>query len=68
MNLTDKVKAYIDSLSYFGLLGKWRFTPAGDPMFQGESGQYFAKRLSEMREKVGDDEHVATSKALGWEK
>ena len=66
MIFTDK--AYIDGLSYYELLSKWRFSLAGDPLFQGELGQYFVKRLSEMKEKVGHEEHVATSKVIGWDR
>jgi len=64
MNLTEKNKKYIDSMSYCGLLNKWRFAPVGDPWFQGETGDYWGKRMSELR-KAGAD-HVGASKALGW--
>jgi len=47
MDLTDKNKAHIDSLSYGGLLDKWRYAPAGDPWFQGETGGYWSKRMAE---------------------
>jgi hypothetical protein len=66
MNLTDENKAYIDNLSYEELLEKWRFAPAGYEWFQGETGNYWGKRMSELREKGAD--HVAASKAIGWER
>jgi hypothetical protein len=66
MNLTDENKAYIDNLSYEALLEKWRFAPAGYVWFQGETGDYWSKRMSELREQGVD--HVAASKAVGWEK
>ena len=31
MNLTPDNKAFIDSLSYQGLLRRWRVAPIGDP-------------------------------------
>jgi hypothetical protein len=34
--------------------------------FQGETGDYWSKRMSELREQGVD--HVAASKAVGWEK
>jgi hypothetical protein len=66
MNLTDENKTYIDNLSYEELLEKWRFAPAGYEWFQGETGNYWGKRMSELREKGAD--HVAASKAIGWER
>lgn len=66
MNLTPENKAHIDSYSYYGLLSHWRFAPAGDPWFQGETGDYWSKRMKELRDKGAD--HVDASKALGWEK
>jgi hypothetical protein len=65
MQLTDKNKAYIDSLSYEQLLSHWRFAPAGDPWFQGETGTYWSKVMSEKR-KAAPDEHVKASKNIGW--
>ena len=66
MNLTDENKAYIDNLSYEGLLEHWRFAPAGDEWFQGETGTYWSKRMSELVEQGADQ--VSASKAVGWEK
>lgn len=66
MKLTDDLKKQIDGMSYGALLSQWRFAPVGAPMFQGESGNYYAKRMNEMREKRGPEEHSATSKDIGW--
>ena len=66
MKLTPENKKFIDSLSYEGLLRRWRFAPAGDPWFQSETGEYWIKRMAELRDQGAD--HVATSKAIGWEK
>ena len=51
MDLTPENKAHIDSLNHYGLLSKWRFAPSGDPWFQGETGQYWGKRMNELRDK-----------------
>ena len=67
MELTAEVKGKIDSMSYEELLRKWRFAPIGDPMFQGESGCYFDRRMADMRAELGGAEiHTAASKRIGW--
>jgi len=67
MKLTPKLKAQIDAKSYEQLLSRWRFAPVGDPMFQGESGDYWADRMSKMRaEPGGDTRHIVASKSIGW--
>ena len=62
MNLTEEKKAQIDALSYEQLLRRWRFSAAGDPWFQGETGEYWPKRLEELR---GED-HAEISEKIGW--
>jgi hypothetical protein len=66
MELTEQNKKHIDSLSYEGLLSRWRFAPGGDPWFQGETGVYWGDRMEELR-KAGAD-HVGASKRIGWER
>jgi len=69
MDLTPENKKYIDSLSYYGLLSHWRFAPAGDPWFLGETGIYWEKRMSKLRRQPGGNaKHVSASKAIGWER
>ena len=65
MDLTPENKAHIDSLSYEGLLSKNRFAPVGDPWFQGETGEYWLKRMSEKRAEEPDN-GVGASKRLSW--
>jgi hypothetical protein len=68
MELTPENKTHIDSLSYEQLLNKWRFSPSGDPWFQGETGTYWGERMKELRAKPGgQEEHVRSSKSLGWD-
>lgn len=64
MDLTEKNKNYINSLSYQSLLSRWRFASTGDPMFQGETGEYWSKRMEELRNQGAD--HVGASKTIGW--
>ena len=63
MELTESLKWQIDNMSYESMLRQWRFTPGGTPMFQGESGDYFAKVMAEKR--IAAD-HVKISKDIGW--
>lgn len=68
MDLTPELKAQIDAKSYEQLLSRWRNAPIGDPMFQGESGEYWGKRTSELRSQPGGDaRRVAASKSIGWD-
>jgi hypothetical protein len=57
-------KEWIDNASYYALMDRWRFSEAGDPIFKDESGQYYKKVMAELRQKVGNAEHVRVSKAL----
>ena len=66
--LDPKMKDWIDNASYEALLGKWRFAAAGSPWFVGDTGTYYAKRMNDLRALPGgDDEHVRSSKHIGWE-
>jgi hypothetical protein len=66
MDLTPENKAKIDARSYPELLSHWRFAPPGDPWFEGETGKYWSKRMTELRERGAN--HTGASKALGWGK
>lgn len=44
-NLTKDVKARIDAMSHYDLCRTWRFAPIGDPLLQGEAGDYLKARL-----------------------
>jgi hypothetical protein len=66
MQLTEENKKKIDEMNYGQLLSHWRFASVGDPWFQGETGDYWAKRMKELRENGAD--HVGESKRIGWEK
>ena len=65
MTLTQENKLHIDALSYEQLLSRWRFAPAGDAWFQGETGKYWGERMNELRDQPGGQtRHVAASKAI----
>jgi hypothetical protein len=61
--MTPEQQRWIDSASYEQLLEKWRFAPAGDPMFQGDTGDYYSDVMSQKKSSCG---HVRASKNIGW--
>jgi hypothetical protein len=65
MDLTPEHKITIDTKSYYQLLERWRFAPVGDPWFQGETGEYWGKRMGELRSQLSDN-GVQTSKDIGF--
>jgi hypothetical protein len=65
MDLTPTLKAEIDAMTIRQLLGKSRFATIGAPLFQGESGTYFMKRLAEVRDQ-DNAAFVQASISLGW--
>lgn len=66
MELTKENKEHIDGLTYTELLSRWRFAEAGDPWFQGETGEYWSQVMRKKRDEnpVGA---VSASKRIGWE-
>lgn len=65
MDLTDELRAHIDGLPYESMLRRWRFSHPGDPMFQGDSGEYFGKVMAAKRN-ADPEGAVRASKNLGW--
>ncbi len=61
-----EAKKRIDDMGYESMLSLWRGAPSGHPMFQGETGDYFAKVMAEKRARVGPAEHTRASKSIGW--
>ena len=64
--MTVDQKQWIDRSTYKMLLEKWRFAPAGDPIFQGESREYYEKIMADRRKKLGPEVHTQASKEIGW--
>lgn len=54
-------KQRIDSMSQYDLCRMWRFSKAGEPLLQGDTGDYFSECL---KEKGGFTPEI--SKDLGW--
>jgi len=65
MKLTVENKKKIDNLNLEELLRGWRFHALGDSFIQGETGDYWAKRLFALRDE-DNSEWVRTSKKIGW--
>lgn len=63
--MTKEQKDWINSASYSQLLRIWRFSQSGNPLLQGEAGDYFADRMSKLKEEDPDGA-VKASKMLGW--
>lgn len=63
--MTNEQKKWIDEASYSQLLKRWRFGD-GDNIFQGETGAYYAKVMTERREALEPGQHTAISKIIGW--
>jgi hypothetical protein len=65
MILTPENKTHIDGLGVGELLHKVRFASIGDGWMQDATGEYWIKRLGELRAK-DEGAYVAASKSLGW--
>lgn len=63
MKLTPENKATIDAKTVGQLLSGVRFSPVGDQWFQDETGEYWLKRLAELRSQ-DNEAYVRASKAL----
>jgi hypothetical protein len=66
--MTKEEKDWIDNASYKELLKKWRFAEAGDSFFVGEAGEYYAEKMNQRREEIGNEKHSEISKEIGWER
>ena len=61
--MTPEQKEQIDKMTHAEMAYKWRFGAIGNPLFQGETGEYFSQRMKELG---GMTPQI--SKAIGWEK
>ena len=66
MDLTPSNKQVIDSKTHYQLLQKWRFSGTGNAWLQGGTGEYWGKRMAELKAK-DPAAAVRDSKDLGWE-
>ncbi len=61
MEPTQEIKDRIDAMSQYQMAHMWRFAKVGEPLLQGEIGDYFSDSFSE---KGGMTPEI--SKSLGW--
>jgi hypothetical protein len=45
--MQQEEKSQIDAMSQEEMARRWRFSKAGDPLFQGDTGEYFTKVFKE---------------------
>lgn len=62
----EKMRAWIDQADYESLLRMWRFAIPGEPIFQGDMGDYYREVLARKREEIGPEEATKASKRVGW--
>jgi len=61
-----ELQLWIDNASYEDLLRKWRFAPAGDPLFQLLTGKYYWLVMEQRKQELPPGQAAAISKKLGW--
>ena len=64
--MSESQKKWIDDASYEDMLARWRFAELGDQMFQGETGDYYAKVMHQKRDALSQKDQVSASKSAGW--
>lgn len=63
-----EMKKWIDNASYEELLRQWRFAPSGSIWFKGEIGKHYERVMMKKKAEIGDEQHTAISKHIGWGK
>ena len=56
--MTEEQKTWIDNASYEELLRKWRFGPAGDPIFEGDTGKHYGEIIAKRKNEIGEGVHT----------
>jgi hypothetical protein len=62
-----KFKQWIDNSTYEEMLARFRFSPMGDPIMMGESGNYFTLVFMRKHNELTEDERVQISHRVGWD-
>ena len=60
--MIEEIKKEIDLMSHEDMAKRWRFSKIGDPIFQGETGDYFIDRF-----KILGGFTPTISKRIGWD-
>ena len=65
MMTPEETREWAEAQTYETLLRRWRFAPAGDPIFQGDAGEVYSDIM--FRKKAADPAGgLAASKRVGW--
>lgn len=64
--LTPDRRILIDRMDYEEMLQLWRFAGVGEPLFVGEVGAYFYRRMINLKQQ-DPAAAVRASKNIGWE-
>lgn len=67
-NMTEQIKREINDMSYETMMYHQRFDPPGSVLHMGDIGQYFAMVMQVKAEHTTNEERVAVSKKIGWDK
>ena len=62
------LKASIDAMSIEEMVRRSRYAPAGDPMFDGETGEYFRHVLTAKRARLAPGEYTEICHQVDTEK
>ena len=62
----EEMRDWIDRQDFQGLLRWWRFAPAGDPFFQGETGEHYSREMARRRG-LEPDGGASASRRVGWD-
>ena len=60
------MRAWIQRQDYEALLRWWRFAPSGDPFFQEDTGDHYARVMAERRQQEPDG-GAGASRRVGWD-
>jgi len=63
--MTPEQKKWIDESDVETLLRKWRFAPSGDPLLQGECGEYYKQKMMALQS-ADPVAWTRASKNIGW--
>lgn len=64
--MEESTRIEINGMGYKEMLRLWRHSASGNPMFQGETGEYFAKVMAEKKSALCNLDQVIASKEVGW--
>lgn len=61
---TKEMKEWIDNANYEELLTKMKMAPVGSPFFGGKVGDYYLKKMREVRDSLSKSELTCISEKI----